>query len=149
MTWILANRWHYGLAPSVEKKSKSFQKFTEYSAISSHFLFRDGNNQSSVCLLAEVQTVSHQAVSLVTTKSIWARWGGRKGERRMEGKKKGGGIGRGSRRQMPPQWPWHCRILIVWSHIVPSSLEMWELPCCVPPSHANIKMKRAEVKNQI
>lgn len=53
-------------------------------------------------------------------------WGMRRGEEDETGGGGGGGGGKGGgpRRQMPPLWPWHCWILIVQSHIVPTLLEM-------------------------
>lgn len=53
----------------------------------------------------------------------WGRW-----DRRWWGER--WGKGGDPRRQMPPLWPWHCWILIVQSHIVPTLLEMWALSCC-------------------
>lgn len=78
-------------------------------------------------------TAFHQAVCRTATLHSPSEQdeGGRerRGEevRRMRQAAVGGEVERkegGPRRQMPPQWPWHCWILIVQSHIVPTLLEM-------------------------
>lgn len=115
-----------------------------HSAISLHLLYRDGNSRSSMWLLATVQlpftklcvVLQDCTAHLSEMKEEEGRgeeMGGWEEVRRMRQAAVGGAVGwkgGGPRRQMPPLWLWHCWILIVQCHIVPTLLEMWAPSCC-------------------
>lgn len=94
-------------------------------------------NSESHCKTADKERVRERRgvggweESRKMTQAVWCGGGGRRG-----------GWGKGPGRQMPPLWPWHCRILIVRGHIVPTLLERCR---AASPSHASIEMKWAEV----
>lgn len=115
--------------------------------------FRDANDQNSMWRPATDRPPFNKTLSRTARLQIKKEWGRgeESGVRGVEEDDTGGVVWRGSEerrrgegpgRQMPPLWPWHCGILIVRGHIVPTLLERCR---AASPSHASIEMKWAEV----